>query len=241
MSTGIYFDTMQLVKDLASALVHLLYPHVCAGCGSDKIDTDTSLCWYCLQELPATGFAGHPHNPVEKLLWARIRFYAAHAGFFLNRHSLMEQLIHQLKYKHKRALGEQLGSLLGAQLKESGRFEADALVPVPLHPKKLKQRGYNQAAVICSGMAKELKIPLVENLLTRQQFSRSQTRLGRVGRWENSHSTFSIRFADRLAHQRILLVDDVLTTGATLESCFRQLDEIPGVRISIATVCLSSL
>lgn len=232
---------MDLVADIAAAITHLFYPHICLGCGSDKIGQDSSLCWYCLHELPATGFADQQDNPAEKILWGRLSVEAVHAGFFLNRDSLMEQLLYQLKYNHQKNLGEQLGMLLGAQLKESGRFRADALVPVPLHPKKLRQRGFNQASAICTGVARQLDIPIIENVLIRKNFNRSQTRLGRIGRWENSRSLFGIAHPHRLWNKRILLIDDVLTTGATLESCGQVLAQIPDLKLSIATLCLSSL
>lgn len=232
---------MNVVADIAAAITHLFYPHICLGCGSDKLGPDSSLCWYCLQELPATGFAGQQDNPAEKILWGRVSVEAVHAGFFLNRDSLMEQLIYQLKYKHQKALGEQLGLLLGAALKISGRFKADALVPVPLHPKKLRQRGFNQATAICNGVARQLEIPVIENVLIRKNFNRSQTRLGRIGRWENSQSVFSIIHPHRLYNKRILLIDDVLTTGATLESCGQVLAQLPGVKLCMAALCLSSI
>jgi ComF family protein len=232
---------MQALTTLGAAIGQLFYPHVCAGCGSDKLGQDTALCWYCLDELPATGFASQPDNPAEKILKGRLPFDAVHAGFYLNRDSLMEQLVYQFKYKRQVALGEQLGLLLGMQLKQSGRFEPEALVPVPLHPKKLRQRGYNQAAIITKGIAKQLQVPVIENVLVRKNFSGSQTRLGRMGRWENSRSLFCIEDPHRLRNKRVLLVDDVLTTGATLESCSLQLATIPGVSVSMATVCISSL
>lgn len=226
---------------IGEAIGQLFYPHVCAGCGSDKLETDSSICWYCLSELPATEFADQPENPAERILWGRLPFDAVHAGFFLNRDSLMEHLIYQLKYKHQAALGEHLGMLLGGQLKKSVRFKPEALVPVPLHPKKLRQRGYNQATVIANGVAKELGIPIIEQVLIRKNFSGSQTRLGRMARWENSRSTFCIQNSHRLRGKRILLLDDVLTTGATLESCGLLLNEISGTKVSMATICLSTL
>lgn len=232
---------MQQLATIGSAIRQLFYPHVCAGCGSDKLAADSAICWYCLSELPTTDFADRPANPAEKILWGRLPFNAVHAGYYLNRGSLMEQLIYQVKYRHRKDLGEQLGILMGIQLKESGRFEPEALVPIPLHPKKLRQRGYNQAAVIANGIAKQLNVPVIEQVLIRKNFSSSQTRLGRLARWENSRSTFCIQNAHRLRNKRILLIDDVLTTGATLESCGLLLNDIPGTSISMATVCLSSL
>ena len=231
---------MQALTTLGAAIGQFFYPHVCAGCGTDKLEQETALCWYCLDALPATGFAGQQENPAEKILKGRLPFEAAHAGFYLTRDSLMEQLIYQFKYQRQETLGEQLGLLLGEQLKESGRFEPEALVPVPLHSKKVRQRGYNQATLIANGIAKQLQVPVIEQVLIRKNFSGSQTRLGRLGRWENSRSLFWIEHPHRLRHKRVLLVDDVLTTGATLESCGLQLANIPGVSVSMATVCISS-
>ncbi len=232
---------MQVITEIAGAITQLFYPHTCAGCGTDKLGQETSLCWYCLEALPATGFAGSPDNPAEKILWGRLPFAAIHAGFYLNRDSLMEQLIYQFKYHHQRKIGEQLGLLLAKQLKESGRFEPEALVPVPLHPKKIRQRGYNQAAVLCHAIASQLAVPVIEEVLVRKNFSSSQTRLGRLGRVENSRYTFCMEQPHRLLNKRVLLVDDVLTTGATLESCGLLLAGIKGVTVSMATVCISSL
>jgi ComF family protein len=232
---------MQTLSTLGAAIGQLFYPHVCAGCGTDKLGVDSSLCWYCLDELPATGFAPQPNNPAEKILQGRLPFGAVHAGFYLNRDSLMEQLIYQFKYKRRQDIGLQLGMLLGAQLQASERFEIDALVPVPLHPKKHRQRGYNQAAIIAKAIATSLNLPVIEQVLTRKDFRGSQTRLSRMGRWQNSVSTFCIEHPHRLRGKRVLLVDDVLTTGATLESCGQLLSEISGVRLSMATLCISSL
>ncbi|MBM3914491.1 MAG: ComF family protein [Sphingomonadales bacterium] len=232
---------MQALTTLGVAIGQLFYPHVCAGCGSDKLELDSSICWYCLDELPATGFADQHDNPAEKILWGRVPFNAVQSGFYLNRDSLMEQLIYQLKYKNRQEIGIQLGRLLGAQLKKSGRFEAEALVPVPLHPKKLRQRGFNQAATIAEGMAQELNLPVTQHVLVRKNVSNSQTRLGRLARWENSYANFGIEQAHRLRNKRVLLVDDVLTTGATLESCGQLLAGISGVTVSMATVCISSV
>jgi ComF family protein len=232
---------MQALTTLGAAIGHLFYPHVCAGCGSDKLGQDTALCWYCLDELPLTGFVDQRDNPAEKILKGRLPFDAVHAGFYLSRDSLMEDLIYQFKYKRQIALGEQLGLLLGEQLKESSRFEPEALVPVPLHPKKLRQRGYNQATIIAKGIAKIIQVPIIEQVLIRKNFSGSQTLLSRMGRWENSRSLFCIDNPHRLRNKRVLLIDDVLTTGATLESCGLQLAAIPGVSVSMATACISSL
>lgn len=232
---------MHSISALGQAIGQLFYPHTCAGCGSDKLKQDSSICWYCLSELPATGFVDIMDNPAERLLWGRLPFFAAHAGFYLNRDSLMQQLLYHFKYKHQQALATQLGSLLGEQLKNSSRWNIEALVPVPLHPKKIRQRGYNQAAVICKGMAQQLDLPVIEGVLLRKSMNVSQTRLGRTARWENSRTQYGIDHPHRLRNKRVLLVDDVLTTGATLESCGSLLAAIPGVEVSVATLCISAL
>ncbi len=153
---------------------------------------------------------------------------------------MTQRLVHRLKYKGKKEIGITLGKLLGRQLSESPFFrDADLLIPVPLHPAKQKKRGYNQSEVIASGMETAMKADLKADLLFRKVHTATQTRKSRYERWENVKDIFGLREAETLKDKHIILVDDVITTGATLEACAETLLEISGIRISVASLAYS--
>jgi predicted amidophosphoribosyltransferase len=138
-------------KEIKDSLLHLLFPHVCTGCGSDILSEESVLCMRCIAAMPETTFELHANNPVEKTFWGRLPLVAATAQFYFTKESLMQHLMHQFKYKRNKELGLQFGRIMGEQIKRSGRFEADALIPLPLFPAKEKRRGYNQATLLCEG------------------------------------------------------------------------------------------
>lgn len=148
--------------------------------------------------------------------------------------------MHQFKYKNNKDLGLQLGRMMGEQLHKSGRFEVDGLIPLPLFPVKERRRGYNQATVLCEGMAKAMNIPVLDKVITRPQHTETQTKKGRIERWRNIEGKFILADADALRNKHLLLVDDVVTTGATLESCGNELLQGENVRLSVATLCVAS-
>lgn len=222
------------------AATQLLFPHHCAGCGTDLLSRETEICWHCLGSLPETRFASIAANPVEKIFWGRMPVEAAAASFFYTHGSVLQTLMQSFKYHSNQLLGKQLGRLLGQSLLEGGRFQADALIPVPLHPLKERRRGFNQAAVLCHGMAELLKIPVIEGALIRKQATETQTRKGRLGRWANTEGKFAVSQPAAIQGLHCLLVDDVITTGATLESCGGTLLQVPDTRLSIAALCIAS-
>jgi len=148
--------------------------------------------------------------------------------------------MHQFKYKGNKELGLQFGRMMGDQLKRSGRFYADALIPLPLFPAKEKRRGYNQATILCNGIAEYLKIPVLDKVISRPQHTETQTKKGRVERWKNIEGKFILKDANAIANKHILLVDDVVTTGATLEACGIELLKAENTKLSIATLCMAS-
>jgi ComF family protein len=228
---------MQLLKTLFSNTIHLLYPHVCSGCGSDLLDKDSLLCLRCINELPHTGFALQPGNSVEKIFWGRLPITAAHCQFYFEKESLIQHLIHQLKYKNNKAVGIYLGELMGTTLLHSERFTAiDYLIPLPLFVDKERKRGYNQAKIICDGMAAVMNIPVITGNVMRQRFTQTQTRKHRTERWENVAGSFAVKNSEVLKGKNILLVDDVITTGATLEACGSVILQTEGVKLYIATL-----
>ena len=228
------------VKEIKDSVLHLLFPHVCAGCGSDILNEHTVLCMRCIGALPETNFELHGGNPVEKTFWGRLPLAGATAQFYFTKESLMQHLMHQFKYKGNKELGIQLGRIMGEQLQGTNRFRVDALVPLPLFPAKEKRRGYNQAMVLCEGMAEIMKIPVLDKIISRPQHTETQTKKGRIERWRNMEGKFVLKDQTDISHSHLLLVDDVITTGATLEACGNELLRAENVRLSVATLCVSS-
>lgn len=228
------------LKEIKDAVLHLLFPHVCTGCGSDILSGESVLCMRCIDAMPETNFELHPNNPVEKTFWGRLPLAGATAQFYFTKESLMQHLMHQFKYKGNKDLGLQLGKIMGEQIKKSNRFEVDALIPLPLFPAKEKRRGYNQATVLCEGMAESMKIPVLDNIIIRPQHTETQTKKGRIERWKNMEGKFILTAPDAIRNKHLLLVDDVVTTGATFEACGNELLKAENVRVSLASLCVAS-
>ncbi len=225
--------------EIKDSLLHLLFPHVCSGCGSDLLGKESMLCMRCMEAMPETNFELHEGNPVEKKFWGRLPIVSATAQYYFTRESLMQHLMHQFKYKRNKELGTQLGKIMGESLKRSGRFTADALIPLPLFPAKEKRRGYNQATVLCEGMAESLQVPVLKDVVVRSQHTETQTKKGRIERWQNMEGKFVLCKPETINNKNVLLVDDVVTTGATLEACGLALLEAENVKLSIAALCSS--
>lgn len=224
------------MKQLQS-LLHLFFPHICSGCGSDRVGHETCLCIRCMSRLPETGFADMPGNPVERKFYGRLPIETAFALYYFSHGSLIQQLMHAFKYKGDRDLGFQLGCFMGHAILQSERIDPAALVPLPLYPSKEKKRGYNQARVLCEGIAEVTGWPILDKAVVRNRHTDSQTHKGRVERWKNMEGNFSIQQEALIENRHLLLVDDVLTTGATLEACGEVLLSAHGTRLSLATLC----
>jgi ComF family protein len=228
---------MSFLTQYWNSLLHLFFPHVCAGCGSDALDKEHLLCLRCTAHLPETGFHEMEGNIVEKVFYGRLPVTAATSFCFFSKDSLIQHLMHQLKYRGRKDLGVYLGSMLGRRLAQGGRMKnLQAVIPVPLHASKLKKRGYNQAAQIALGIGEALQIPVLEHGLVRTRASATQTRKTRTERWDNVNELFAIPDRPAVANKKILLVDDVLTTGATLEACGQALHRGAGAELYIATL-----
>ncbi|HNH20649.1 MAG TPA: ComF family protein [Ferruginibacter sp.] len=226
-----------VLEHIISSTLHVFYPHVCTGCGSDLLGDDNRLCLHCQHDLPHTGFAVIPDNPIEKQFWGRIPIEAGHSEFYFAKEFLLQHLIHQLKYKGNQDIGKYLGELTGMSLQNSNRFQTlDAIIPLPLYPEKERKRGYNQAAVIAEGISSVLNIPVINAVVIRSHATETQTRKHRTERWENVNRSFRITDPQQLAGKHVLLVDDVITTGATLEACGEVILETPSSKLSIATL-----
>jgi ComF family protein len=230
------------VKQLLSrhAFFHLLYPHNCIGCGSDVISDENFLCLRCIDDLPYTHYELHPGNPVEKKFWGRIPITAAMSEFYFSKKSLVQNFIHELKYNGNKDVAHYFGNLMGKSLSESNRFSIDAIVPLPLFEKKEKMRGYNQAEILCNGISEILHKPVIRKNVIRKVHTDTQTKKHRTERWKNVEKTFQVLNESLLEEKSILLVDDVITTGATIEACGTEILKIKNVKLHIASLAVAT-
>lgn len=226
---------MKIIRHIGRSLTQLFFPEVCYGCGSDLVSRHQLLCLQCLHALPYTGFHLHPDNPVERIFWGRLPIVRAAGIFYLTKGSMLERLMYQLKYKGKKEVGIYCGRMMGQAMLGSPLSDVDALIPLPLFPAKERKRGYNQAALVCEGMAEIMSKPVWKDAVQRTTSTQTQTRKNRIERWENMKGRFRACNAAKVSGRHVLLVDDVITTGATLEACGNEL-VAAGARVSVATL-----
>lgn len=226
------------MKTLLLDFVGLLFPRVCLACGQSLRRGEQHLCTSCRAELPYTDFHLLPpaESPLGRRFWGKLPVQHALSYLRFVQHGRVQQLLHQLKYQGQQRVGVALGELYGAEL-AGAHFTSqfDLIVPVPLHPRKLARRGYNQAATFAEGLGNGLQLPWAE-ALRRTEHTASQTRKNRAQRWQNVATVFEIAKPADVKGRRVLLVDDVLTTGATLEACGAALLAAGAAQVSIATI-----
>ena len=226
------------------ALLHhvfdFFYPNLCLVCEREQPLPDRSVCVACQVKLPKTGFHQDRDNAFEQRFWNRQRIVAGTSMYYFFKGSSTQALIHKLKYKGQRVIGYQLGKLYGYDLKESREFaDVEVIVPVPLHPMKERRRGYNQSDCFAEGLSESMGIPWLKGGLKRVHNNSSQTRKSQLGRFEDTLNNFRVNQPKALQDKHVLLVDDVLTTGATLEACAQHLLELPNTRVSMATIAIA--
>ncbi len=223
-------------------LATLFFPKNCAVCGKALHRQEEVLCTSCYYKLPVTRFEQHAENPVKEIFYGRLPIEAATSFLFFSKGGATQQLIHKLKYKGRREVGTYLGELFGNSLNQSPLFQnIDVIIPVPLHAKKEHKRGYNQSLLLAEGMASRMKAGVMPHVLFRTTFSSTQTRKSRYERWKNVKDIFEINKGHHLEGKHVLLVDDVITTGATLEACGKTLLAIPGLKLSLASLAYAEL
>jgi ComF family protein len=195
------------------------------------------LCIGCTAHLPLTNYHDEPNNDTALRFAGRLRFERATSLAYFTADGLLQHLLHQLKYKDKQEIGSYLGEQLGYSLRDCEWIrEVDAIIPVPLHPKKEAARGFNQAMLIADGIGDVLGKPVISNVVYRTRHTESQTKKSRTERIDNMQDVFGVKNSPALNNKHVLLMDDVLTTGATLEACALALSAIPGIRISFGTI-----
>ncbi len=218
------------------SLLDLFYPSVCAACGKTLFKWEHLVCTHCRSFLPMTGYELDADNPLARMFYGKVRLKAVTACFFFSKEGKVQGLIHQLKYKGNAEAGIFLGQELGKTIKDAPLFQGiDYLIPVPLHPKRERERGYNQSMMIAQGINEVTDIEIGGDFLIRKVNTSTQTHKNKEERWRNVRDIFEVRHREQLEGKSVLLVDDVLTTGATLESCALLLSSIPGISIRCAT------
>ena len=229
------------MSNISNSISHLLFPHNCLGCATDVLNNDDLICARCATELPETNYFKATNNPIEKTFCGRVKIENAAAGFYFTKQSLMQHLLQQLKYKGNKEVGIYLGKLIGYELQKSIRFDdIEVLIPLPLNAKKEFKRGYNQSMLICQGIASIWQKPVLKDAVIRTVFTETQTNKTRINRWENMDGVFAIANEKALEGKHILLVDDVVTSGATFEACGSEILKISNTKLSIAAVACAS-
>ncbi len=220
------------------SLLHLFFPAVCAGCKTVLMANENVICTVCRHEIPLTQQHLNPVNEAFKKFYGRIPVEHVSALLYFHKKGIVQELIHCLKYRGQEDIGTVLGEWYADELKNNSILQTvDAIIPVPLHPRKLKERGYNQVTEFGNALSKSLHIPVNTTILFRQLYSKTQSQKNRLGRTEGIDTVFDVSFSKKDHNQHFLLIDDVITTGATLEVCAKALLKIPGAKISM--VCMA--
>ena len=208
---------------LGQDFISLFFPNYCMGCSRALVRGEDILCTFCIHDLPKAAYDFSGDNPVRNRFAGRLTVTRASAYLRFRKTGLVQKLLHQLKYHHHPEIGVKLGALMGLELVRPVAHELDIIIPVPLHISRQRQRGYNQSAKIAEGISKATGIPWMENISIRKGKTKTQTKMTRSERWENVKDEFGITNIANVAGKKILLVDDVMTTGATLEACGQHL------------------
>ena len=228
------------IKTLLANFFSLLYPRLCVICEEPLIENEEFFCFACFLRLPKTHYHLIPENQAIERFSGRISLEKASSYFYYSKGGVAQKLIAEIKYRDNKNLGEWIGEYLANDMVSSGFFQGiDYLVPVPLHRSKEKKRGFNQAEKIALGISQATKIPVETNNVFREKANSTQTRKGRFERWKNTQNVFNLKDMELFNEKHILLIDDVLTTGSTLEALAQSLLKSKGIKISILTLAIT--
>nr|WP_298893074.1 phosphoribosyltransferase family protein [uncultured Psychroserpens sp.] len=221
-------------------LLNLFFPQICSACSNHLSDNELQICTTCRHQLPLTNFHDDPNNALHKMLYGRVKLQQATALLHFSKKGIVQQMMHNLKYRGQEQIGEFLGEWLGELLKPMSSYQdIDVVIPVPLHKAKLKSRGYNQVDKFAKAIAKSLHAEYNTTMLVKTTNTKTQVFKDRLKRQSSAHSNFEIQNGITLKDKHILLVDDIITTGATIEDCANQLLKIEGVKLSLATMAIT--
>jgi ComF family protein len=220
--------------------ISLIYPDNCLSCGELLYKREKVLCLKCKYRLPKTNYHLLSENPVSRLFWGRIDLVSAAAYYLFKKGGGVQQLIHALKYDNRKEAGKEIGKAYGVELKKSPLFETvEVVIPVPLHPLKQRKRGYNQSDFIAEGIAEGMGIEWRNDVVTRVYYNESQTGKSKFLRWQNVESIFHLNNQKAIEGKHVLIVDDVITTGSTIESTALCAKTVEGTKVSVAALAYS--
>jgi ComF family protein len=220
-------------------LLELVYPDCCQGCREPLVEGEVYLCMHCESELPLVQDPNPSNGVMHKIFYGRLPVQKGASFVYFRKGDIVQELMHAIKYKGHQQLARWMGARMGRYFQETGQFmDVDFLIPVPLHPKKRRVRGFNQSEELAIGLGEALGISVNTDLVLRNKFTETQTKKGRFARWQNVATVFDCP-ADVFSGKHLLLVDDVITTGATLEACAWPLIR-SGARVSMVTLALAT-
>ncbi|GGW25336.1 ComF family protein [Arenibacter certesii] len=230
-----FFKLSNIIHDITSVLL----PKLCFGCNELLIRGEEHICTVCRNQLPLTEYTFNAENPVDRIFYGRIIIKKASAFLFYTDKGIVKNLIHYLKYKNQEQIGYFLGQWYGHTIKDNNYLKnIDYVIPVPIHPKKRRRRGYNQVTLFAKTVAKHLSAQYAEDILIKTANTRTQTKKTRLLRWQNKQALYILTNIETLKGKNVLLLDDVITTGATMEACATVLSKAPGIKIYIASMAV---
>jgi ComF family protein len=220
-------------------LINLFFPKVCLSCNHVLLDNEIYVCTNCRHDLPVTNYHLEGSDQVKKVFYGRVQLEMATALLRFQKKGIVQQLIHNLKYKGHQETGAFLGAWLGEELKNINDYkDIDLVIPVPLHKRKQRKRGYNQVTLFSKEIANSLKIEHLSSVLIKISDTSSQVNKSRLARWNSNNEIFAVQNLNLIDNKHVLLVDDIITTGATIEACANQLLRAKNVKISVATMAI---